>query len=96
MKIAYLPIVASLFLLASCVPQRLMEETKSKLSTCETESAALRKTNQENEAKIAEMTEKMTKEEKELAGLQRDTAIMATNLRLLQNKYDKLNLINDQ
>lgn len=96
MKIVYLPIVASLFLLASCVPQRLMEETKSKLSTCETESAALRKTNQENEAKIAEMTEKMTKEEKELAGLQRDTAIMATNLRLLQNKYDKLNLINDQ
>ena len=96
MKTAYLPIVASLFLLASCVPQRLMEETKSKLTTCETESASVSKSNPEKEAKIAEMTEKMTKEEKELVGLQRDTSIMATNLRLLQNKYDKLNSINDQ
>ena len=96
MKIVYLSVVSGLFLLASCVPQRLMEETKSKLSTCETESAALRKSNQENEAKLSELTEKMTKEEKELAGLQRDTAIMGTNLRLLQNKYDKLNSVNDQ
>jgi chemotaxis protein MotB len=96
MKIVYSSIIASFLLFASCVPQRLMEETKSKLTTCETESASLRKSNQENEAKIAEMTEKITKEEKEMAGLQRDTAIMATNLRLLQNKYDKLNLINDQ
>lgn len=96
MKTVYLPIIATLFLLASCVPQRLMEETKSKLSTCETESAALRKSNQENEAKLAELNERMTKEEKELAGLQRDTAIMSTNLRLLQNKYDKLNSVNDQ
>lgn len=96
MKIVYFSVVSSLFLLASCVPQRLMEETKSKLSTCETESAALRKSNQENEAKLSELTEKITKEEKELAGLQRDTAIMGTNLRLLQNKYDKLNSVNDQ
>lgn len=96
MKIVYSSIITSLFLFASCVPQRLMEETKAKLSTCETESAALRKSNQENEAKIAEMTERITKEGKELAGLQRDTSIMATNLRLLQNKYDKLNSVNDQ
>lgn len=96
MKIVYLSVISGLFLLSSCVPQRLMEETKSKLSTCETESAALRKSNQENEAKLSELKEKMTKEEKELAGLQRDTAIMGTNLRLLQNKYDKLNSVNDQ
>ncbi len=96
MKTVYLSFIAFLVLLASCVPQRLMEETKGKLTTCETESAALKKSNQENEAKIAEMTEKMTKEEKELAGLKRDTSIISTNLRLLQNKYDKLNSINDQ
>lgn len=96
MKIVYSSIIASLFLLASCVPQRLMEETKSKLSTCETESAAAKKSANEFEAKNAELNEKLVKEEKELAGLQRDTSIMATNLRLLQNKYDKLNLINDQ
>lgn len=96
MKKLYFPLCIALFALASCVPQRLMEETKAKLDSCESELSALKKSNQENEAKIAEMKEKMTKEEKDLAGLQRDTAIMGSNLRLLQNKYDKLNLVNDQ
>lgn len=96
MKIVYSSIITLLFFLVSCVPQRLLEETKTKLNSCETESVALRKYNQDNEARVAEMAEKITKIEKELAGLQKDTAIMSTNLRLLQNKYDKLNLINDQ
>lgn len=96
MKKIYFPICVIAFALASCVPQRLMEETKSKLDNCETELSTLKKTSQENDAKMAEMKEKMVKEEKELAGLQRDTAIMGSNLRLLQNKYDKLNLVNDQ
>lgn len=96
MKANILPISLALLVLTSCVPQRLMEETKSKLTTCETESASLKKSNQENEAKLTELTERLTKEGKEMAGLQRDTAIMATNLRLLQNKYDKLNSVNDQ
>jgi chemotaxis protein MotB len=73
-----------------------MEETKAKLTTCETESASLKKSNQEFEAKNAEMKETIVKEQKELAGLQRDTAIMGSNLKLLQNKYDKLNQVNDQ
>lgn len=96
MKKFYYPICIGLLTFASCVPQRLMEETKSKLTNCETELSALKKSSQENDAKIAEMKEKMAKEEKELAGLQRDTAIMGSNLRLLQNKYDKLNSVNDQ
>lgn len=96
MKIVYSSIIASFFLFASCVPQRLMEETKAKLSTCETEAAASKKAAAEAEAKNAELNEKLVKEGKEMAGLQRDTAIMATNLRLLQNKYEKLNLVNDQ
>lgn len=96
MKANFLPISLAFLVLTSCVPQRLMEETKNKLTSCETESAALKKSNQENEAKLASLNEKLTKEEKELAGLQRDTSIMATNLRLLQNKYDKLNSVNDQ
>ena len=96
MKIVYLSIITSLFLFASCVPQRLMEETKAKLSTCETEASASKKAASEAEAKNAELNEKLVKEGKELAGLQRDTSIMATNLRLLQNKYDKLNQVNDQ
>lgn len=96
MKTVYSAIIAFSIIITSCVPQRLMEETKNKLTSCETESASLRKTNQDNEATLAELKEKMTKEEKELVGLQRDTSIMSTNLRLLQNKYDKLNSVNDQ
>jgi len=96
MKITILSICAGLLVLTSCVPQRLMEETKAKLSTCETEASASKKAANEAEAKNAELNEKLVKEGKELAGLQRDTAIMATNLRLLQNKYDKLNQVNDQ
>lgn len=96
MKIYYSTICLAFLILTSCVPQRLMEETKAKLSTCETESAAAKKLATETEAQNAEMKEKMTKEEKELAGLQRDSAILGTNLRLLSNKYDKLNMVNDQ
>ena len=42
------------------------------------------------------MKETIAKEQKELYGLQRDSAILGTNLRLLSNKYDKLNMVNDQ
>jgi chemotaxis protein MotB len=73
-----------------------MEETKSKLTTCETESAAAKKQATELESKNAEMKETIAKEQKELYGLQRDSAILGTNLRLLSNKYDKLNMVNDQ
>lgn len=96
MKINYLIICIALIALSSCVPQRLMEETKSKLSACETEASNAKKLANETESKNAEMRERLAKEEKELAGLQRDTAIIGTNLRLLSNKYDKLNLVNDQ
>ncbi len=96
MNIKFLIICTALVALSSCVPQRLMEETKAKLSTCETESAAAKKNATELEAKNAEMKETIAKDEKDLAGLKRDTAILGTNLRLLSNKYDKLNLVNDQ
>ena len=96
MNVKYLIICIALVVLSSCVPQRLVEETKAKLSTCETESATAKKSVTELEAKNAEMKETIAKEEKDLAGLKRDTAILGTNLRLLSNKYDKLNLVNDQ
>src|ERR1700752_725253 len=96
MKKLYFPICIGLLAFASCVPQRLMEETKSKLSNCETELANKKKSSQECESSLAELKAKITKTDKEMAGLQRDTAIMGSNLRLLQSKYDKLNLVNDQ
>ena len=94
-KIIY-PVCLFSLLIVSCVPQRLMEETKNKLTACETESALAKKASQDSESKLATANETLAKNAKELGGLQRDTSIMATNLRLLQNKYDKLNLVNDQ
>lgn len=96
MKILHLPIALALLSLTACVPQRLMEETKAKLKTCEEESANAKKSAQTAEATVTELKERLAKEEKELTGLQKDTSILSTNLRLLQNKYDKLNIVNDQ
>lgn len=96
MKIRHLSIGIGFLVLTSCVPQKLMEETNTKLSNCESEVSNAKKAATEAEAKNAELNERLTKEAKELAGLQRDTAIMGTNLKLLQSKYDKLNSVNDQ
>ncbi len=96
MKAVYVPLCIFIIIVSSCVPQRKLEETEAKLANCETASAAAKKASQECESTLAEAKEKMAKEAKELAGLQRDTSIIGNNLRLLSNKYDKLNLVNDQ
>ncbi|MBI2721914.1 MAG: OmpA family protein [Bacteroidetes bacterium] len=80
----------------SCVPARLLDETKAKLSACETERESLKKSVQENEAKVAELKEQMLKNEKENVGLKRDTSIIGSNYRNLTAKYDKLNSLNEQ
>lgn len=88
--------ITSAALSFSCVPARLMEETKTKLNSCETERDALKKSAQDNEAKIAELKEQMVKNEKENVGLKRDTSIIGSNYRNLTAKYDKLNALNEQ
>ncbi|MCX8080219.1 MAG: OmpA family protein [Bacteroidia bacterium] len=89
-------LLAFIFLGASCVPHRILEETKTKLNHCETELAQTKKAAQENESKIAEMKEQMIKDQKALEGLRRDTGIIGSNYRNLTAKYDKLNLLNEQ
>lgn len=96
MKSIFISLCALILVTSSCVPQRKLEEAETKLTDCETSLSAAKKSSQECEAALAEAKEKIAKEEKELAGLQRDTAIMGNNQRLLSNKYDKLNLVNDQ
>ena len=96
MKLIHLSISIALVALTACVPQRLMEETKAKLTTCEEESAIAKKSALSSESSVVELKETLGKAEKELAGLKKDTSILSTNLRLLQNKYDKLNSVNDQ
>ncbi len=88
--------VALIAAFVSCVPARLLDESKAKLNECETERSALKKATQENDAKIAELKEQMTKNEKENLGLRRDTSIIGSNYRNLTSKYDKLNQLNEQ
>ena len=88
--------VSALFIACACVPARLLDESKAKLSECETERASIKKSAQENEAKVAELKEQMVKFEKENAGLKRDTSIIGSNYRNLVSKYDKLNQLNVQ
>lgn len=83
-------------LLSACVPERKMEETKTKLNTCEASLAELKKAAMENDAKIAELKEQAANYEKTVIALKRDTLLNGNNLRNLVPKYDKLNLLNEQ
>lgn len=82
--------------LASCVPQRLMDETKAKLNSCETELNAIKKSYQDNDAKLADLKEQFAKDQKLVETLKRDTTLNGGNLRNLTSKYDKLNTLNEQ
>ena len=88
--------LACLSVLASCVPARLLDESKTKLKTCETELAGLKKSGQENDALLAQLKEQSGKDQKVIEGLKRDTTIVGSNLRNLTSKYDKLNTLNEQ
>jgi chemotaxis protein MotB len=83
-------------LLSSCVPARKLDECNDKRTACENELAALKTSNQSNEAKIKEMTEQITRDGKDIDGLKRDTNVMGVNYRILTTKYDKLNDLNNE
>lgn len=88
--------VAALIGVISCVPSRLLEESKAKLNSCETELAALKKTSQENDAKLTSVKEQAGKDQKAIEQLRKDTATVGSNYRALSNKHEKLNTINEQ
>ena len=80
----------------SCVPARLLEESKTKSSNCETELASIKKSARENETKLEELKEQTAKDQKTINGLNRDTTIIGSNLRNMNSKYEKLNILNEQ
>src|SRR4051812_35380316 len=96
MKIPCFFILVSAIVLSSCVPQRLMEETKGKLTACESELAALKKNSQDNEATLAQQKDLLARYEKELAMLRKDSATLGLNYRLVSDKFSKLDDINNQ
>lgn len=95
-KLKLLFSAAVLAVLTSCVPHRVLDETKEKLTNCETELATLKKGTQETEAQLATLKEQSTKDQKTIEGLKRDTSITGNSLRTMMSKYDKLNTLNEQ
>jgi chemotaxis protein MotB len=95
-KNAFYTGVFALLLLSACVPHRILDETKGKLTDCETELATAKKNSQDAESKLAELKEQTAKDLKALEGLKRDTAIISSNYRHLTQKYDKLDVLNNQ
>lgn len=81
-------------ILSSCVPARKLDEANAKLNTCETELSSIKKSAQENEAKLKELQELMAKMTKEQVSLVRDTSLLGSNYRNLTTQYDKLNKTN--
>src|SRR3954470_15047260 len=94
--IKYTAIISMTVLLFSCVPQRQLEEEQAKRKSCETELADLKAKSQGFETQLTEATKTLTDNQKEIAGLEKDTSITGTSFRSLTAKYDKLNQINEQ
>ncbi len=89
-------LVCSVIFLNSCVPGRKYDECNQKRTSCENELSALKATSQANEAKMKDMSDEITKDNKTIGELQRDTELMGNNYRILTVKYDKLNQLNDE
>lgn len=82
--------------MASCVPARLLDESKDREKKCGDELAAIKKSSQENDAALAELKEKYAKASKTLDGLVRDTTLSGINFRNISSRYEKLNTLNEQ
>lgn len=92
----YFVVIALTGALFSCVPQRKLEEEQAKRESCEKELAELKIKSQDCETKIIEANKQLTDNQKMIAGLEKDTAVIGNSYRTLVNKYDKLNAINEQ
>jgi chemotaxis protein MotB len=88
--------VFAAFVLSSCVPARKLDECNDKRTACENELAALKTTNQNNEAKLKELNDQMAQATKDIKQLCHDTMEMGSDIRILEGKYDKLNQLNEQ
>jgi len=95
-KIIHISLIGFIFLLISCVPQRMLEDEKSKRKSCEEELSALKTRNQEDETQNKEMKVTLKDVQDRVEKLQKDTALVGSSYRLMALKYDKLNAVNEQ
>ncbi len=95
-KIIQFSLIGFIFLLISCVPQRMLEDEKSKRKSCEEELSALKTRSQEDETQNKEMKVTLKDVQDRVEKLQKDTALVGSSYRLMALKYDKLNAVNEQ
>lgn len=95
MRSLIVPVILALAFTA-CVPMRKMEEKDAELKTAKTDLEDCKKNRTMAETQLTELKEQYTKDQKALSGLQRDTSIIGSNYRNLTQKYDKLNVLNEQ
>lgn len=95
-NIPYLILTSVVLSIYACVPMRRMEEEQTKRKSCEAELAANKTDKEACEAKLKETTRSLDDNQKQVAGLVRDTAILGVSYRATTARYDKLNLINEE
>lgn len=93
-KILTIISITSIFI--SCVPHRVFDETKNKLTNCQTDLDNCKKNQQECEKQLSELKEKLTAFEKENNTLKLDSTLRGSSYRELNSKYQKLSALNDQ
>ncbi len=93
---SFLFLICCAAMLTCCVPARLLDESKAKLSNCQNELSALKSSTQSSQSQLAELKEQTTNDKRSIEGLRRDTTIVGANLRSMSSKYDKLNVLNEQ
>jgi chemotaxis protein MotB len=88
--------ISVIALMVACVPAKHLEEAKGKLAGCETELSNLKKTDQANSAKLAELKDQAAKNERIINSLKNDTSSSGSALRGLNVRYEKEHALNIQ
>lgn len=80
----------------SCIPARQYEELKAKYETCTSERTTLSVANGKLETELNENKAKLDAMAKEKEILVKDSTIIGSALRKMQEQYDKINKLNDE
>ncbi len=92
----YISVLAIVGLMASCVPQRKLEEEQAKRGNCEKELSTLKTNFQTCETKLDEATKSLADNLKRIEQLVKDTTSLGEDSRLFAGKYQKINEVNEQ
>lgn len=95
-QIRYILALSVCLSIYSCVPLRKVEEEQAKRKNCETELATQKANAEGFEAKLKETAKSLEDHQRMVAGLTKDTAILGVSYRNTVNRYDKLNIINEE